>query len=80
MSKYLTMDMMRKIAVEYDKGWLLLVASTQFDAARPVIWNVGAIAKTDTPEELELSRRIHGPSPLQPAQIFLHEGVAAERD
>lgn len=58
MSKYLNTDMMRKIAAEYDKGRLLMIATTQFDAARPVIWNVGAIAKTDTPEALELIRRI----------------------
>ena len=58
MSKYLTMDMMRKIAAEYDKGRLLLISTTHFDAARPVIWNIGAIAKTDTPEALELIRRI----------------------
>lgn len=58
MSKYLTMDMMRKIAAEYEKGRLLLIASTQFDAAKPVIWNVGAIAKVGTPEALELVRRI----------------------
>jgi predicted acylesterase/phospholipase RssA len=58
MSKYLTMDMMREIAAEYDKGRLLLIASTQFDAARAVIWNVGAIAKTGTPEALELIKRV----------------------
>jgi hypothetical protein len=58
MSKYLTMDMMRKIAAEYDKGRLLLIASTQFDIGRPVIWNIGAIAKTGTPESLELIKRI----------------------
>ncbi|WP_178133989.1 patatin-like phospholipase family protein [Vineibacter terrae] len=57
-SKYLTMDMMGRIAVEYDRGRLLLIASTQFDAARTVIWNVGAIAKTGTPEALELIRRL----------------------
>ncbi len=57
-SKYLTMDMMAKIAAEYDKGRLLLIASTQFDAARSVIWNVGAIAKTGTPAALELIRRL----------------------
>ncbi len=58
MSKYLNMDMMRKIAREYDKGRLLLISTTQFDAAKPVIWNIGAIAKVDTPEALELIRRI----------------------
>ncbi len=58
MSKYLTMDMMRKIAAEYDKGRLLLISTTQFDAAKPVIWNIGAIAKTDSPEALETIRRI----------------------
>ena len=58
MSRYLDMDMMRKIAREYDKGRLLLISTTQFDAAKPVIWNIGAIAKVGTPEALELIRRI----------------------
>ncbi len=67
MSKYLTMDMMRRIAAEYDKGRLLLISTTHFDAARPVIWNIGAIAKTDTPEALELIRRILLASAAVPA-------------
>ena len=53
MSKYLTVDMMRKIAAEYDKGRLLLISTTQFDAAKPVTWNIGATAKTASPEALE---------------------------
>jgi predicted patatin/cPLA2 family phospholipase len=58
MSVYLNMDMMQKIAAEYDKGRLLLIATTQFDAAKPVIWNIGAIAKVGTPEALDMIRRI----------------------
>jgi predicted acylesterase/phospholipase RssA len=67
MSKYLTMDMMRRIAEEYDKGRLLLIGTTHFDAARPVIWNIGALAKTGTPEALELIRRILLASAAVPA-------------
>jgi hypothetical protein len=58
MSRYLTLDMMRQIGAEYDKGRLLLIATTHFDAAKPVIWNIGALAKVGTPEALELIKRI----------------------
>lgn len=57
-SRHLNADMLRKIAAEYEKGRLLLIATTHFDAARPVIWNIGAIARSGTPEALELVRRI----------------------
>jgi hypothetical protein len=57
-SRYLDEDMMAAIAREYAKGRLLLIASTDLDARRPVIWNVGAIATVGTPEALDLIRTI----------------------
>lgn len=57
-ARYLTMDMMAAIAKEYAKGRLLLIASTDLDARRPVIWNIGAIASVGTPEALDLIRTI----------------------
>jgi hypothetical protein len=57
-AKYLTTELMEAIAKEYAKGRFLLIASTDLDARRPVIWNIGAIATVGTPEALELIRTI----------------------
>jgi hypothetical protein len=57
-AKYLTTELMDAIAKEYAKGRFLLIASTDLDARRPVIWNIGAIASVGTPEALELIRTI----------------------
>jgi hypothetical protein len=46
------------IAAEYNKGRLLLIGTTDLDAQRPVIWNIGAIAASGHPGALELVRKI----------------------
>ena len=51
-------SMMRDIAAEYAKGRILMVATTNLDANRGVIWNIGAIAQTDKPEALDLIHNI----------------------
>lgn len=53
-SKFVDEDMIRRIAAEYDKGRLLLVATTNLDQARSVIWNIGAIAKSTDPRARDL--------------------------
>ncbi len=57
-AKNLTHEMMSAIAAEYGKGRFLLIATTDLDARRPVIWNIGAIAEVGTPEALELIHKI----------------------
>jgi Patatin-like phospholipase len=57
-SKYVTHDMLAAIAREYDKGRLLLIGTTDLDVQRPVIWNMGAIAKSGSPGALTLFRKI----------------------
>ncbi|MGH6932234.1 MAG: patatin-like phospholipase family protein [Dongiaceae bacterium] len=57
-SKYFTDTMMTAIAAEYQKGRLLLIGSTNLDAQRPTIWNVGAIAASGHPGALDLVRNI----------------------
>ena len=37
--------MLEEIVAEHDKGRRLLVGTTNLDAKRPVIWNIGIIAK-----------------------------------
>ncbi len=51
--------MLRRIEEEYqEKGRLLLIGTTDLDARRPVIWNMGAIASSGSPESLGLFRKI----------------------
>ena len=46
-ARYLTQQMMEEIAVEYRKGRVLLIGTTNLDAERPVIWDIGAIATSE---------------------------------
>ena len=57
-SRYLDDEMMAAIAKGYDEGRLLLIGSTDLDAQVPVIWNVGAIAKSGHPKALDTIRRV----------------------
>ena len=57
-AKYLTRAVMREIATEHQKGRRLLVGTTNLDAERPVIWNLGEIASDGSARALNLMRRI----------------------
>jgi hypothetical protein len=46
------------IVVEHDKGRRLLIGTTNLDANRPVIWNIGIIVKSGAPNALKLVRKI----------------------
>jgi len=50
--------MLEDIVVEHDKGRRLLIGTTNLDAERPVIWNIGVIAKSGAPNALQLVRDI----------------------
>jgi hypothetical protein len=57
-SRYLDDRMLADIAKAYDSGRLLLIASTDLDAQQPVIWNIGAIAKSGHPKAANTIRRV----------------------
>jgi hypothetical protein len=57
-SVYANQKMLEAIAAEYRKGRLLLIGTTDLDAQRPVIWNIGAIADSGHPGALDLFRKI----------------------
>lgn len=57
-ARYLDQKLLDAIAVEYGKGRLLLIGTTDLDAQRPVIWNIGAIAASRHPGALGLVRQI----------------------
>ncbi len=46
------------IAIEHGRGRRLLVQTTNLDAARGVIWDMGAIAQSTHPHRLELFREV----------------------
>ncbi|MCH2458789.1 MAG: hypothetical protein MK186_12175, partial [Henriciella sp.] len=46
------------IAIEHGSGRRLLVQTTNLDAGRGVIWDMGAIAQSNDPRRLELFRRV----------------------
>ena len=51
-------NMLQAIAAEHNKGRRLLVGTTQLDAQRRVIWNMGAIAASHHPDALKLFRQV----------------------
>jgi len=51
-------NMLQAIAAEHNKGRRLLVGTTQLDAQRQVIWNMGAIAASRHPDALKLFRQV----------------------
>lgn len=57
-AKYIDAAMLARIAAEYQKGRLLLVVSTNLDAQRPVVWNLGEIASSGAPGALALLHQV----------------------
>ncbi len=55
---YAGQEMLQAIGEEYDKGRLLLIATTNLDAQRPIVWNIGEIANSGNPRALELFQSI----------------------
>ena len=53
-AKYFDQTMLDAIVAEHRKGRILLIGTTNLDARRPVIWNIGAIADSGHPRALEL--------------------------
>ena len=51
-------EMLARIAEEHRKGRRLYVVTTDLDAQRPVIWDMGAIASSGSPRALELFRNV----------------------
>ena len=56
--KYVDSAFLREIAQQYKRGRLLLVLTTNLDAQRPVVWNMGEIAASRDPDAPALFRKI----------------------
>lgn len=57
-ASYVTADFLAEVAAEHAKGRRLLIGTTNLDAQRPVIWDMGQIASSGSPEALELFRQV----------------------
>ncbi len=73
-AKYVDRAFLNAIAREYRKGRLLFVGTTNLDAQRPVVWNMGEIAASNHPDAIELFRKVIMasaaiPGALPPVQI-----------
>lgn len=66
-SKYVNQELLDEIAAEYRKGRILSIGTTNLDARRGVIWNIGFIANSGHPQALELVRKILVSSAAIPA-------------
>lgn len=65
--RYVSDDVVEAIAKEYEQGRLLLIGTTNLDAARPVIWNIGEIAASGDPRARDLIRDVIEASSAIPA-------------
>lgn len=57
-ARYVDRTMLREIAAQYRRGRLLYVLTTNLDAQRPVVWNLGALASSRHPDALDLFRKV----------------------
>src|SRR6185503_7730875 len=55
---HITEQLVADVAAQYRRGRRLFVLTSNLDAQRAVVWNMGAIAAHDGPEALALFRRI----------------------
>lgn len=58
LDKYITEDMLDLVARESSKGRRLFIGTTNLDADRAVIWDMGAIAASNRPDRLKLFKEV----------------------
>jgi predicted acylesterase/phospholipase RssA len=57
-SSFTNEEMLERIAEQHRRGKRLVVVTTNLDAQRPVVWDLGAIAASGHPEALDLFRNV----------------------
>ena len=75
----LTPQLMQRIAEQHTRGRRLLVGTTNLDAQRPVVWDVGRIAASGNPDARRLVRDIllasaAIPGAMPPVEIVVEAG------
>jgi len=58
LKKHITDQLVADIAREYRRGRSLHIGTTNLDAGRPVVWNIGRIAASGHPDAVSLIRQI----------------------
>jgi hypothetical protein len=57
-ASFVDAEMMKEVAAEHRRGRRLVVVTTNLDAQRPVVWDLGAIASSGDPKALQLFRNV----------------------
>lgn len=78
-ARYVDRRLLRAIAAEYRRGRMLLIGTTNLDAQRPVIWNMGEIAASSHPKAVDLFRQVIMASAAIPG-AFPPVHIAVETD
>lgn len=83
--RFVTPEVIAAIAAEHRSGRRLLVQTTNLDAQRPVIWNMGAIAASGVPGSEELFRQVliasaSVPGVFSPTMIAVQSGMKRFRE
>ena len=83
--EHLTPEVLRAIAEESRKGRSLLIGTTNIDAERPVLWDIGTIAEQETPEAFQLIRRVVQasasiPIAFEPVRIPVTDGETIRKE
>lgn len=79
--RFIDAELLERIAAEHRTGRVLLVATTDLDQQRGVLWNLGALAEYGTPEALELFKDVLQasasiPGAFPPVMIEAHTRAA----
>ncbi len=53
-ARYVDDEIVEAIAAEHRRGRRLVIGTTNIDAARPVMWSIGAIADSDSPDKKKI--------------------------
>jgi predicted acylesterase/phospholipase RssA len=69
LTTYVTAEVLQEIANEYRHGRDLYIMTTDLDAGAPVIWDMGAIAASDSPDALALFRQVMRASAAIPVVV-----------
>jgi predicted acylesterase/phospholipase RssA len=77
--RYLDDDIIKAIAREDRKGRRLLVVTTNLDAQRAVVWDMGAIASSGEPKAFDLFREVLAASASVPV-VFAPQLITVEAD
>lgn len=79
LGRYIDEHVLAAIAAEHAKGRRLFVATSNLDANRPVIWDLGAIASSGTPNALRVLKQVIIASAAVPV-LFPPSYIPVEHD